>query len=607
MLKHLTYISLLALLLTLGACASDEPTPAPNDADPGTVRYTATIPAPFATRAYDQGTDLQWVMCATYLHMPDGSTQLYGTPKNFAVKHNTDGTITADIDLKLLIGQTYDFLFFASAYDVIGGGTSVPYTFDSTSRNIQINYDGILNSDGQRDAFFAADLGVYIPDRGTTDRGITLRRPFASVNFGTNDLNNTDLQPYLANLLTKLTTTSCTKLNLATGIASDPTQVEYGFNSIPAADTEIYPVEGYRYIGMAYVLPVGPGTSQTDVMADFMAYSGQKTLSTIHIDALPLERNYRTNIYGSLITSSANWKILIDNGLNPSDFTVIHTADELQEAFNAGGSYTLASDVNLSQTNATIPTGVTLVLNLAANLTQSSTFTTLTNNGNTTILIGDGKYIELKPNSFQNNGNLTVQGGEVRVPEGATSTGSQALFTHSSGRLVMTDVTFNIGNNIAIASYDQNFIDLTNVTINTTSPKAMELTTTTAIFNYCNIQNTVWLNQGNFTFDACNINGGTANRAIYAADWSNAGTDVTINSGTYYGADNYSPNNAVYAIGTGTTLRVNGGIFQQVPIATSATFSTSGNSGNATLVLPAGREFVEVPGRPGYYQLSAAQ
>lgn len=613
MLKHLTYTLVGAALLALGSCAADDPQPQTPDGSEATVRFTAEIPAEFQTRAYSDGTQLRYVMCAAYIHNADGTTSLFGTPANYEVHEG----LTATVDMRLLAGYTYDFVFFASAYDVLGTGS--PYTFDAAAKTVNISYADVTNDSDQRDAFFANRLQVAVTRQGVND-AVTLTRPFAQLNFGTNDLSDSKLAPYVANLETMVTAPSCDRLNLATGDAyfSDPTAQKVTFALASLPDGETYPVTGgYEYIGMDYILPPG-GASSTQIDAVFTAISGQTTINSFTLSQIPVTRNYRTNVYGSLLTSTSNWSTLVDMGYNPGDFHDIYTAAELSAALNAGGLYTLKADVDLSQVaqgSPTLDAGKTMVLNMDANLTQSSTFTTLTNNGTLKIIMGPGRYMEVDPNSITNaagttadgniiasSGNLYIEGGTIRVKSGSTGTASNAIFSYSAGSMTIKNVTFECGNIMAVACDNQtnatNGTLFENVTIHTTAPDALSLFDTGAELTGCNIQNTVECQGGRVEFNDCIINGGTGYRAIRATNWNGFGNEIIINSGTYGGVSTTSPTNAVYAIGTGTTLRVNGGEFQGLPLATS-----SSNSGTATLVLPSGKSLTEIPTNPGWYHL----
>jgi len=112
--------------------------------------------------------------------------------------------------------------------------------------------------------------------------------------------------------------------------------------------------------------------------------------------------------------------------------TKIDTAAELQTALNAGGEVKLGGNIDLANTQVTVPAGVAATLNLNGyNITGdvSTPVSLITNNGNLTVA-GNGEiaisFVGVEDNTkavnaIANRGTLVVDGGTIKN----TGTGSQ--------------------------------------------------------------------------------------------------------------------------------------------------------------------------------------
>ena len=377
--KQLCKLAIFALLLSTASCA-DEQFAGDLTGGETTVTFNAQLPAGLQTRAAGDGMTATTLSYAVY---EQGTTTPVITSEdevNFVNGHAT-------LSLKLAKGKTYDFLFWADAYGK--GDTKNPYTVDFGTQTLTVNYKNALSNDESRDAFFGTKK---VAVKGAVSENITLKRPFAQLNIGTNDmeeakaagLNTGDLQ-------SSVTVSGIFKsMNLMSGeVFNSVEDVTFGLNAIPE---ETFTADGrtFNYLALNYLLV---SKEKGLVNCKFTYTDGATTDNTLTIDNVPVQRNYRTNIFGSLLTGSVDFDITID-----PDFTSDFNYQELLLAAKNGGKVVLTSDVTITdEMPVVVDGGNTLVIDLAgkkltrsgADNGQSGVWALRVNDG--TIIIDDSK------------------------------------------------------------------------------------------------------------------------------------------------------------------------------------------------------------------------
>lgn len=291
---HIPCLATAALLLGLASCASDEPINNNQNGD-GNVTFTLNVPDQLSTRTFGDGTKALDLYYAVY---ESGST----TPVITSLAETHFVGLTATVNLKLVNGKTYDIIWWAQSPLVSC------YTFKPDAQTVSIDYTGVLGNDENRDAFFQQTTGVNVT--GAINETVRLYRPFAQINLGTNDLQTPAVAPLKPNLKTSLATKAYSTLNLLTGAVTDETNVTYGFNNPPAGET--FPVAGYEYLSMDYLLVPADKTLVDCTFSIADGGANNKILNTITVPSTPVQRNYRTNIYGQMLTSNAEYTVVIE-------------------------------------------------------------------------------------------------------------------------------------------------------------------------------------------------------------------------------------------------------------------------------------------------------
>ena len=92
----------------------------------------------------------------------------------------TDGSISGSttIELQLVVGATYQALFWAA-------NAEAPYTVDLANKKLTIDYSAVASNNEKLDAFYKYDSFTVTENMVHT---IELKRPFAQLNIGTNDI-----------------------------------------------------------------------------------------------------------------------------------------------------------------------------------------------------------------------------------------------------------------------------------------------------------------------------------------------------------------------------------------------------------------------------------
>lgn len=223
--------------------------------------------------------------------------------------------------ISLVKGEQYTAVFWAQ------NESCDAYTISEDYTTITVNYDGALNNDETRDAFFKFETFTA---REGMSLNVILKRPFAQVNMG---VTQADWQnaAYAGFEITKSSVEikqAATTLNLVNGLVGSPVDVTFAVNAIPANDKLIVDLncdgesEEYKYLSMCYFLANDSdndnGAKQTTLDGLKFVLSSEDGSKTLTLqDGLanaPVQRNYRTNIVGSnILTEDIDVSLTVDH------------------------------------------------------------------------------------------------------------------------------------------------------------------------------------------------------------------------------------------------------------------------------------------------------
>ena len=303
-------ISLAAVLLT-GACSIDERTSGGNG-DEAMLTLNMGLDGAVQTRAIGDGSGADYLIYAVF---DETGTRIDGIEqvKKDVTSFPTTETIT------LAKGQTYKIAFWAqnkacTAYKV------------SEEMVVKIDYGGAKSNDETRDAFFKT---VEVTVTGDAELDVELTRPFAQLNVGIyeSDWTAGEAAGIVISTSRAVVKEAASTLNLLDGTVADPVDVTFDFATIPTENLSVDldgdgTPETYKYLSMNYILPNDgtttgdASTTLSDLEFTFSPKTGNDITLTQGLDAVPVQRNWRTNIIGQILSGDLSLNISIDPGFN---------------------------------------------------------------------------------------------------------------------------------------------------------------------------------------------------------------------------------------------------------------------------------------------------
>ena len=311
--KKNLFMSMLAIagMLFATSCSQDELLNEPTTGDYVSAKFTIGTSDGMDTRAtIGNGTKADKVACAVYDQKGKELTDLYKVVDVVGKK--------ATYDIRLAKGQKYRVAFFAynsaaNAYEV------------QDLKNITVKGDQNSNIEN-RDAFTN-----YVDVEATVNainENVTLYRPFAQLNLGVDNTEWTDaVNAGVTVSKSKIIVTNVynqfSAYDNAIVEGAQSMTMTFAMNEIPNESLEvdvnrdgiIGSDETFHYLALNYLLvgDAGSEKSLTDVEFVWENQDASKTNNpTTHFKNIPVQRNYRTNIIGSLLTNPATFNIIID-------------------------------------------------------------------------------------------------------------------------------------------------------------------------------------------------------------------------------------------------------------------------------------------------------
>ena len=476
-----------------------------NELDLGTnvgenAQVTFSVGTPeIATRAYSDGQTATVLQYAVYDAAGNELTDLTVTDAEI------HGSTT--VNLQLTTGNTYSVIFWAAA-------PNAPYTVDFAAKTMEVDYTNATSNDEARDAFYKYHTFTVT---GAQTETIELRRPFAQLNIGTNDYAASTSAGYTPTQSAVTVNKIYSTLDLVEGEVSNEVAAEFALANIKKDET--FPVAGNEYLAMNYLL-VGKDKETVEVEFTYTDGSNAKTRT---VGSVPVQRNYRTNIYGQLLTSNVKVNVEIE-----PDYDGSHVADDLMLAAAVGGEVTLTKDVELDKP---LDVQANMVINLNG-YTISAKFAK-----------GDGAVVEIAEGV-----SAKLIGGTI---ENLTENGDAAI--NNAGNLVLSNITIN-GAPIGATDYPAYAVISSG---NMTIEEGTVISADRGSIKVTGAGETV-INGGTFT----NNDIGSRSLTSHVVDVENGGTHkLTINGGTFQHLHTATSGGVVICNRTKGTVYVNGGNF----------------------------------------------
>ncbi|MCH5239808.1 MAG: hypothetical protein J1F38_06265 [Muribaculaceae bacterium] len=366
--KNFKYILLGISSIMLASCSQEALSPTPESGEPTIANFSINLPKDFSTRSIGDG--LTATQLSAYVY--EVTTQNAENSYNYIFTgHSTfaNDSYTTTITLELVTGKSYFIAFFASSSNSSGA-----YTVDTTTGELSVDYSAMSSSNNLLDAYdcFNGTYATGLVGNSSISGTVNLTRPVAQLNWGTTGLSaNSNFETeFGANgdyILTDLKIASAyTTFNLIKGTYGGETEVNINSMASPATLPGIsYPVSNYRYVAMQYVLAPSETPATYDLDLTIRNNGGNNTSGTynqtITVSNAPVQADYQTNIYGSLLAAATNLTISKEQGANWNTYNEPQTWDGT------------ATTPTINQTNKTVSLNSPSDLAGLAALVNSST------------------------------------------------------------------------------------------------------------------------------------------------------------------------------------------------------------------------------------------
>ena len=352
------FLSMLAAVTLFASCSQEELV-SQTDGE-SLVSFTVTTPE-LGSRAAGDGTAAKNLYYAVY----DGKGNIVSTISNNDGTAKTLENMSTTVSLPLLNGETYSILFWAEA------AADKMATVNWENKSLSVN--PTTSNKETYDAFYAYVKPFVVT--GDKTENVKLYRPFAQLNIGTTDEDLKRVAQYYG--VTEFTksqvvVTTPTSMDLTTGNVSGEQELTYAAADFIKPEVEKLK-EKYVYLSMNYLLV---SNEKNLVNVEFSCISdgdsdgkNAKSISKT-FENIPVQRNYKTNIYGSLFTSATDWNVEVAPGFDAPEY---NPAEQLAALFEQGGEMTLYTDVTLAEP-LVLTEGKTVTLNLNGNTIKGGLF-----------------------------------------------------------------------------------------------------------------------------------------------------------------------------------------------------------------------------------------
>ena len=362
--KKTLFLAVAAVTALFSACSSDEVASSANDSNVVNVSFSANFDQVMPTRSVSGDTDGTQAT-TLYVAVYNTSNELIPAISHIGTAAGGKDFVTvsgktATVNFQLVKGQTYNFVFWAQNPNATAGAV----VFNPTTGKVNVDYSKIKANDETLDAFTAHvnDLTVT----GALSQSVTLKRPWAQVNYGSAQADwDAAVAAGITVAKSKVTVNNVyTTLNALNGEVegeATTTDVVLAANTIPAsaatARTLTVSNTNYKYIGLNYLL-VGNEGQQSLIKADLEIQKADGTvINTLAFSNVPVQRNYRTNIVGNLLTSQTQFSITLDENYDndknidaaPKPAVNVANADELVVALSDGSGFKQYGIVKLTE------------------------------------------------------------------------------------------------------------------------------------------------------------------------------------------------------------------------------------------------------------------
>ena len=543
------------------ACSKDEVAQPVVGGEESIATFTVEAPV-MATRAHGDGltaTDL------TVLVYQRGGDLLFEKEAEMV-------GLKATIELPFVNGMEYDLVFWAEA-------ENSPYALNKANKSVTYtNAAALVSNSEDYDAFYA-----YVNDipeiTGPVTKTVELKRPFAQLNIKTNDAAKAEQSDVVVEDVKVVVKKGYSAFDFVTGNGINQEDVTFGFATTETT-TDLLAVN---------YLFTGGEKSLVDVEFTYTDVNGKVDAAgeVMEFASVPVQRNYRTNIVGSLLTSEGKFNIEIKPGFDGEpghEYGVVSTAEAAQYALDhavPGTTIQLAEGVNYGtlylRPSATNPS--TKDIDWVGN---NYRYETLTVYDNVTIVGAEGATVDAikieggtyynTPHSQSSTYPIMLSLIELKnfVVDGVTFTGKGGYDPQGHGNAINLS-----GNNIKVNGLTVKNCILDNNDDNARFIYKTESTSHVHNYTYDGEALTFIPSQKDITMTGCTLNGGYIGIELRETE------NVTITNNTF----NVANRNILLPVNSGFTYSGNVNIIGNVSNNAQERFVRADGMGDAVVVI----------------------
>lgn len=561
----------MAGMLFATSCSQDELLNEPTTGDYVNAKFTISTPEGIGTRAavnVGEGTTVNYVACAVY----DATGEEMPNLRQYRPITNK----TAEYSIRLVKGQAYRVAFFAyyGEDNGISDYYDMQYLTDIKIKDAKSNIE-------HRDAFTNYVDVTAQESMKAVEKPVTLYRPFAQLNLGSyaEDVEAAR-QAGVEVTKSKITVSNVyTTFNAYDNeVAGETSEVTFLMNEIPGQDLSVdmdnnedTPDKTFEYLALNYLLvgDAGSENTLTDVTFEWQTADNKTNNPATVFKNIPVQRNYRTNIIGYLLTNPAVFNITIDEKFETPDYNIVYAGgtaeypEELETVLEQVSAeknpvIKVATGSYVSWTTGGTH-GSTPLIDATNTVTETIT---IEGEGKNSVLVVDGAGVGSLRAA---NGaklivkNMTIVDNSVSYNEGAW----ELTYLEFAGNLEFNNVTFNSGIQLQTegseAALNATFTNCTFIT-EEESVYSVWVSDGTSTFSNCKFQGTRGLKMhedygseiAEVTIDACEF-GPLSKKPGVAIGDLNADTKVTIKNSSFIGCKPGDQGNYMYESDTDVT------------------------------------------------------
>ena len=280
------------------------------------VTFEVSVPEGVATRSYTaDGSNVNDLVYAVYSTEATTLEDAQNGPLKFFYAVNetqeegqssfSDGK--SIVSLELLNNQNYLILFWAQSNDAWVSAQ------ESDIDLLHVTYPSSMSANNMHLEAFSG-VAFIQNVKGARKETVKLTRPFAQINLAT-----TMPEAFTAKLSqSSMTVTGAPAyFDVQKQSASEKTTEEplsFTAANVPDAD---FGKDGYEYAGANYIFAGAENT----VDVEYNIYTSHGVVNN-EVPSVPVQKNYRTNIIGNLLTSTAGYTVELDNRWGTPDYQV---------------------------------------------------------------------------------------------------------------------------------------------------------------------------------------------------------------------------------------------------------------------------------------------